>query len=327
VAEVNDGSVSRVHARAIRSTAVVASRRAVLTGAAAAVIGIAAARQRVLASSSHVVRIGDASVTVLSDGVFSLPADLALGGRSADDIAALARDAGAGVTFEMQTNVAVVSLGAARVLVDCGAGPDLFPSLGKLPERLAASGIEPASITHVVFTHAHADHLWGALDEFGEGLRFDKARHLMAAAELDYWRSVDAGALPERIRGMAAGTQRRLKLVGDRIAPTKAGSEILPGLALIDTGGHTPGHVSVRVESKGQILVIGGDALVHAIVSVSRPDWRWGSDFDPDRAIATRKRLLGLLASEKALLLGYHLPWPGVGRIEPAGTSHRWVAA
>ena len=83
--------------------------------------------------------------------------------------------------------------------------------------------------------------------------------------------------------------------------------------------------MSVMVESGNERLLIGADALSHPAVSFARPDWHWGSDYDSDQAIATRKRLLDQLASERIPLIGFHLPWPGLGMVERSGTAYRFT--
>ena len=125
-------------------------------------------------------------------------------------------------------------------------------------------GITPEKITHVIFTHAHADHLWGVIDPLDGGSRFSNARHFMTAAEFGFWSKPGReGEVPEFFKPMTIGTQRRLKVIGERITQTKAGEEIASGVQLFDTAGHTPGHVSVMLRSGSEKLLIGGDALIH----------------------------------------------------------------
>ena len=164
------------------------------------------------------------------------------------------------------------------------------------------------------------------IDPLDGGTMFPKARHFLPAVERDYWLKPGMEtSVPEAVRGGAIGTQRRLKELGDRIETSKPGAEILPGLALVDSAGHTPGHVCVHLRSGTDQLMIGGDALIEPVISFARPDWPWGPDWDKDRAIASRKRLLDMLATDKIPLVGYHLPWPGLGRVERAGSSYRFV--
>jgi len=130
----------------------------------------------------------------------------------------------------------------------------------------------------------------------------------------------------EAFRGMALGSARILKRIGNRLERRKAGDTVAPGLTYVATIGHTPGHMSVMVESGRDRLLVGADALTHVAVSFARPDWRVGSDYDGDRAIATRKRLLDRLATERTPLIGFHLPYPGHGLVERTGLAYRFVA-
>ncbi|MGE0701433.1 MAG: MBL fold metallo-hydrolase, partial [Hyphomicrobiaceae bacterium] len=180
----------------------------------------------------------------------------------------------------------------------------------------------------VVYTHGHADPFWGVLDPFGDGSRWPKAKHVMTRVERDYRLAADvAGKVPAFQKSMATGTQRRLKSLADNISVVEPGAEIAPGIALLGTPGHTPGHASVVVKSGSDELLILGDALTHAAISFAAPDWRWGSDIDGPLAAATRRKLLDDLAARKVGVVGYHLPWPGVGRVERAGSAYRFVTA
>ena len=133
--------------------------------------------------------------------------------------------------------------------------------------------------------------------------------------------------MPEAIRGAALGTQRRLKEFGDRIETYKPGAEIVPGLAMIDTSGHSAGHCSVLLGLGREQVLIGGDVLIEPVISFAHPQWRWGPDWDQDRGVAARLRVLDMLATDNIALIGYHLPWPGLGRVERQPNGYRFVAA
>jgi glyoxylase-like metal-dependent hydrolase (beta-lactamase superfamily II) len=124
---------------------------------------------------------------------------------------------------------------------------------------------------------------------------------------------------------MAIGSARILKQLESKLERRNAGDAVAPGLSYVATTGHTPGHMSVLLESNGERLLIGGDALTHAAISFARPDWRLGTDFDRDQAVDTRRRLLGQLASERLPLIGFHLPSPGLGVVERSGAAYRFV--
>ena len=132
-------------------------------------------------------------------------------------------------------------------------------------------------------------------------------------------------ALPDAARSLGRGSRRRLGMIADRLDSFEPGTEVVPGVMLVDTAGHTPGHVSVMVRSGANEVMIGGDALIHPVFSFERPQWRWGPDVDHDTAAATRIRLLDRLATDKTELLGYHLPWPGLGHVERKAGGYHWV--
>lgn len=304
------------------------SRRTVLTGMAATAVAGGVSPSARAQAAPHRFKVGEAEITVLSDGLMTLPPSLVLPGRPAAEIEAAFKAAGQTFTaFDAQINVAVIKIGAEVILVDTGGGPDFMPSLGKLAERMTAAGIEPESVTRVLFTHAHPDHFWGVVDPLGGGSMFENAAHVMSAAEFEFWIKPDVDTLVgESFKGMAAGTHRRLKPMADVIKRHRPGEEIAAGITLLDTPGHTPGHVSIMLRSGSEQLVIGGDALSQSVISFANPDWRWGPDFDADRAIKSRRALLDQLATEKTQLLGYHLPWPGLGRVERRDNAYRFVA-
>lgn len=303
------------------------SRRAVLTGLGAA-CAAPLLPQESRAATPFRRRVGKVEIMAVSDGTLSVPLSFTLPETPTDQVASLFAAHGLpprGSPFP--TNATLVKAGNELVLIDAGAGANFQPTAGKLAENLEAAGVDPAAITMIAFTHGHADHLWGALDDFEDGLRFPKARYVMAAEEWDFWTHPETpDRVPDWLKGMARGSARILKRIGERVERRKDGDTIAPGLSYVATFGHTPGHMSLMVESGNERLLIGGDALTHVAVSFARPDWRIGSDYDHERAVATRKRLLDRLASDRTPLIGFHLPYPGHGMVERNGLAYRFVA-
>jgi glyoxylase-like metal-dependent hydrolase (beta-lactamase superfamily II) len=307
------------------------NRRLVLKGLSCLAGAFAApgSARAVAASAVHRFNLGAMRLTVLSDGSFTMPFSFVLPSVDRREVEALL--AGRILrtdSVEAPTNVVVVENGTDTMLVDAGAGRHFMPSLGNLPQRLTEAGVAREAISKVVFTHAHADHLWGVIDEFDEANQFPNATYVIGSGEWDFWISPEtAERVPETFRGMAAGSRRRLKIIESKVQRRKAGEELAAGVTFIDTAGHTPGHMCVLLASGQERLMIGGDALNHAVVSFEKPAWRWGSDLDPERAAATRQRLLDMLAIDHIDLLAYHIPYPGKGRIERKNGGYRFVAA
>lgn len=262
----------------------------------------------------------------LSDGALTSPT-VALS-RSADAEQIKKTLAEAGLPSDVTRNplnVSVLVRGDDVVLFDCGSGANFMPGAGKLPDSLAEAGIAPERVKHVVFTHAHPDHLWGALDDFGTPA-FPAAAYHMAAAERDFWFSPDIyKQLPEDRHAFAAGAQRIIKELDSVMKWFKPGDEVMVGVSAFDSRGHTPGHVSFDVKVGSETVSVVGDAITHGVISFKHPDWAGGFDQEPEHAIASRKRLLDRFAAQKNRIVGYHLPNGGVGRVEKDGSSYRFV--
>ena len=239
------------------------SRRALIAGTAAASIATFMPSRSLFAQplpGIYRFKVGAADITVLSDGAMELPVNVMLPRRAQSAIDSLFTQAGQ--TFSnltAQINVAIIKLGTEVILIDTGGGPDFMPTLGKLSDRMEAAGIKPDTITRVIFTHAHPDHLWGVIDPLGGGTLFEKAEHVMSSVEFEFWIKADVDTrVPVAFRGMAVGTHRRLKAIADRIKTIAPRTEIAPGVHVVDTSGHTPGHLSVMVRSETEQLLIGG---------------------------------------------------------------------
>lgn len=273
--------------------------------------------------SASTLTLGDTRIDTLSDGNLVLPGSFTLGDTPVEEAAPILAKYGLD-TGQLQPpcNVTLVRDGSNTVLFDVGSGPDFMPSAGKLMEAFDQLGITPDDITHVVFTHAHPDHIWGLLDDFDD-LMFANAEHMIGKAEFDYWMDPDTVDTIEPGRTtMAVGAKRRLEAVQDAVTTFGDGQEILPGIAAVATFGHTPGHMSFEVAGKAMIV---GDAIVNHHLAFERPDWRSGSDQDRDLGAQTRLRLLDRLATEQMQLIGFHLPGGGIGRAERDGSSYRFV--
>jgi glyoxylase-like metal-dependent hydrolase (beta-lactamase superfamily II) len=272
--------------------------------------------------------VGAIEVTVVSDGTLTVPLSFSLPQvpRTVADAFLASQGLPVGESL-IPTNVSIVRSGDELILIDAGSGANFQPSAGKLAANLEALGIDLAEITRVVFTHCHADHLWGAIDDFDDSERFPNATYVLAVQEWDFWTNPDTSArLPDWLKGMARGNARILQRLESRTERRGPGESVAPGLTFIDTIGHTPGHMSLMLESGGNRLLIGADALAHAAVSFAHPEWGWGSDLDSDRAVATRRRLLDWLAADRIPLIGFHLPWPGYGMVERRENAYRFVA-
>ena len=163
--------------------------------------------------------------------------------------------------------------------MDTGSGGNFAPTAGKVIESLKAAGVEPGAVTKVIFTHAHPDHMWGSLGADGKPV-FPNASFHVAEAEWNFWMAPDlASKMPKDMEGMVKTTQSQLAGIKDKVSMFKPGSEVLPGIAVIDTAGHTPGHVSFELAG-GDGLIVTADAITNPLVFFPHPDWKFGFDAD-----------------------------------------------
>jgi glyoxylase-like metal-dependent hydrolase (beta-lactamase superfamily II) len=311
-------------------SAIAISRRTVVAGglglATTSMLGLGPARAD--SATVHRFKHGAAEIIVVSDGHIVMPKRLLTTEANAGERDAILASLGqTGEMMERPTNVTLVRSGSELVLIDTGAGPNFMPTTGRLLANLEAAGISADAVTKVVFTHGHPDHLWGALDDFEENPRFPNATHYFSAAEWDFWASDNAerGISADRSAYIPAA-RRSMKGIEQKTVRVKDGDDILPGLRVLSTPGHTQGHISLALAAGSETLVVVGDALIHPVVSFAHPDWRTDLDHEAERAVETRKRLLDRLASDKSLMVGFHMPFPGVGRVERKDGVYRYVA-
>lgn len=284
-----------------------------------------------LVPSRYALQVGDIDVMVISDGVLPITASTLATNAEPDDLRAwlddnfLPRE-----VLDWPLNVAVVRSGGETILIDSGLGTEFpdFPRAGQLALRLIAAGIAPSTVTDVVLTHLHMDHIGGLLvDGLRDRLRPDLRVHL-SAAEAEFWESPDFSRtvmpdpIPEVLRRTAA---QFLEVYRAQLRPFEAEYEVAPGVLVRRTGGHTPGHSIVRIESRGQALTFAGDALFQP--AFDNPGWQNGFEHDPLEATRVRVRLLDELAANGEQLVATHLPFPSVCRVAVGDNGFRFVPA
>src|SRR5499433_3642235 len=282
-----------------------------------------------LVPSRYALRVGEIDVLVVSDGVMPIAAQVL--GTNVDPAVLKAGLNDMFLPPEVvywPLNVVVVRSGGRTILIDAGMGvefPDL-PRAGRLALRLEAAGIDLASVTDVVLTHLHMDHVGGLLaDGVRDRLRPDLRVHV-AAAEAKFWASPDFSRVsmppgfPDALRRTA---KRFLNEYRSQMRTFETEYEVAPGVVVRRTGGHTPGHSVVRLASGGDRLTFAGDAVFS--VGFDHPDWYNGFEHDPEEAARVRVRLLRELAANREALVATHLSFPSVCHVAVDGDVFRWV--
>jgi glyoxylase-like metal-dependent hydrolase (beta-lactamase superfamily II) len=271
----------------------------------------------------HRFRIGTMTATIVSDGPLRLhaPEKIFLGPEAAALSNALAAAGQATDVIRVEQNCLLLETAGKKVLFDNGLGSERIygPDSGRLLDSLHEAGIAPSEIDAVVLTHAHSDHCWGTMADDGSP-NFPNAALYLSQAELDFWTSDHADARSPR---SIAGVAKHILPLRDRIRVIHDEEEFLPGVHALATPGHTPGHLAFLFDG-GWCLT--GDVAFHDPISYTFPEAESVYDTDRDLAVRTRHRLLDRLVAERLSIVGYHHPWPGLGRLERIGGTFRFVA-
>lgn len=272
------------------------------------------------------ISLGSATLTTVSDGNLVLPGSFVFEPMPQGALAPLLEQYGLSAErLTPECNLALYRDGTQTVLFDVGSGPDFMPSAGQITDGLDALGLAPEDISHVVFTHAHPDHIWGLLDEFDEPLFYD-ATFMMGRAEWDYWWNPQTvNTIGDARAAFAVGAKRRMQAIENAVVLFDDGDEVLPGISALSAPGHTPGHMAFEIRQGSNAALVVGDAIGNHHVAFARPEWESGSDQDAARAVATRRMLFDRLLSEQLPLIGFHLPNGGMGRVDQAGGGFRLV--
>ncbi len=271
------------------------------------------------------MKVGKIEITALCDGYTNLNEKLfpkANEARAKELRAAAFLKPG---EMPIPVNAFLVNTGDKLILIDAGNALNYGPTMGHLPDALEAADIEPEQIDAVLVTHVHPDHTNGLLTDKG-ARAFPKAELIIQKREHDFWND------PAKLGGATPGMKRLLDMAIPVFKPYakqtrmfEGATEIFPGIRSVPLFGHTPGHTGYMITSGTDTLFVWGDVVHLAPFQFAEPEWSIVYDGDPDMAIATRKKTLDMVATDKIAVVGAHLPFPGKGHVVKAGTGYQFV--
>ena len=272
--------------------------------------------------------LGDFEITALSDGSLRLKVGEVLTHANPARVGKSLARAFLTEPVETSDNAYLINTGAQLVLVDTGTGSTFGPDLGKLAANLQASGYTPDQVDEIYITHMHGDHVGGLLA--GARLAFPNATVRADRREADYWLSKEKmDAAPQEAR---AGFERAMAALSPyveagRFKPFDGDTELVPGVRALPSHGHTPGHTTYVVQSKGEKLVLWGDLVHVAVVQFGEPSVTIKYDTDPTAAVAERRKAFATAARDGCWIGAAHLAFPGLGHVRAEGKAYAFVPA
>src|SRR6516225_3714311 len=246
-------------------------------------------------------KVGEFEVTVVNDGAraIPLPAQFVRNVGNAEVLAAAEAAYMPKGSIIAPFNPVVVNTGAKLVLIDT-----------------------------VMISHMHGDHILGLKTPDG-ALAFPNAEIKVPAIDWAFWMNDDnMSRAPEGFTKTSFGFNRKIfSNLADKVTRYEWGREVAPGITAVETSGHTPGHTSFVIASGASQLFFQGDVTNVPDLFLRNPDWQVMFDHEPEKAVATRRRVYDMASADKLLVSGYHFPFPGLGYIEKAGSGYRLIPA
>lgn len=281
------------------------------------------------APSFYRFKVGEFEVTALHDGEFARPLDAGLVRNAplADVQKTLADNFLPTDKLMLTFTALLVNTGSKLVLIDTGFNDNGGPTNGRVVAGMKAAGVDPSMVDVVLFSHFHGDHLQGARSKAGQ-LVYPNAEIMVPAPEWDFWMDeAKMAAAPDGMKGAFAGVHRVLKPNAADVKRFKWGDEVVTGITAVEAAGHTPGHTAFAIVSGNAKMMYVADITNTPVLFATNPEWKVMFDMDPDRAVATRKRILDMAATDKLQLSFYHASFPATGFIARAGAGYRFVPA
>jgi glyoxylase-like metal-dependent hydrolase (beta-lactamase superfamily II) len=276
---------------------------------------------RTQAPGYYRMMLGDVEITALSDGTHAFPIDTVMTNITPVQIGKDLADADLQPPVQGSINAFLINTGNKLILVDTGAGALYGDCCGKLAANLRAAGYQPEQVDEILITHLHKDHAGGVG-------AFPNAVLRLSQAEADYWLTpANKARAPAFLSSFFDAAQAAVApyQAGGRFQPYASFGPLEPGIEALPAPGHTPGHASYLVTSRGQQLLIWGDIVHIPAIQLPHPAATVKYDSSAAEAQATRASLLRMAASLHLIVGAAHIAFPGLGHIRRRNGEYEWL--
>lgn len=286
------------------------------------------AEQYLQAAGFYRQMIGETVVTAVYDGYVNLnPKDLS--GMSQEKVQEhiLNEYQKAAPYVQTAVNAFLISDGKGLTLIDSGSSDCFGPTMGRMVDNIRAAGFNPGDVNNVLLTHMHPDHACGVTLPDGKPA-FPNATVWAARRDAEFWLNEKMETrLPVDQRPFFQMARKAVEpyINAGKFKTFDDGGAVVPGIEVVPSNGHTPGHTSYLLNAGSEKLLIWGDIVHVHSVQLQNPEVTISVDVDPKAAKASRIRLLAEAAKERWLVAAAHLPFPGIGHLRKEQKGYSWV--
>ncbi len=273
-------------------------------------------------------KVGSIEVAAVYDGIWRKPHDPTfIKNASIEDTKEALGKAGLTTEFmPIPLTVVVLKIGDKYIMIDSGSGVGQWQANAtNLPSNMKAAGIDRSQISTILVSHFHPDHVWGLMEKGTNAAVFPNAELVVNSTEYKWWTE------PGRVEKLPEGRKPAGKRIGD-VFPTwknwklvDDNAEVAPGVRLLATPGHTPGHSAFLVTSGKDQLMVSNDAMYVPALLAPHPDWQGAYDQDGATAVTTRRKLMDRIIADKMMVCGAHFPFPGRGTFTKDGDAYAFA--
>lgn len=270
-------------------------------------------------------KVGSKEITIISDGSLYFPNSFFAQEAQETDLQKIQTNNGFDSdTLATQVNALAIEDSNGLTLVDVGTSKGVYDTVGNFLENFNKAGFSEDEVKRIVLTHLHFDHFGYLFDKDGNSI-FPNAEIILSEAEYNFWNNENPNlsnvAADQGTKDFFITSAKEvIKNMKKQFTVRNDGQEVAPGITMLASPGHTPGHFAVEMDG----FVYLADTFAQSWLHLPNPNWTSKADIDPDLVRISRKRILDKVSNENLLVAGAHVNFPSLGKIIKNGTGYDW---